>query len=803
MTDSKAPWLARGSAIALMMAAGIALAACGGGGGLNEDESAGIQQQLEDAQAQATADAAARVTAEAEAAAAETAKETAEAEKLKAEAEKAAADTARDVAVAEAAAAEMAKATAEAEKAKAETEKAAADAAREVAVAEAAAAETARLAAVAETAAAETARELAVAAKKTAEAEAAAARAATETAVAEAAEARTAQQAAETAKDAAEAAQRLAEDNADAQVALAETAKMEARDADAAVVQANAALTVAQDEQKAAEDERDVAIAARDEAQRQLGLALAATTAEERRRQEAEAEQDRLEQVAEDAQQQVTRADARQVREGLAATIGIADSGFVDPMVTPKYNAAADVSGTGGSFSNSNPTTGSLSGWFKTAFVKSTRDQIDRLEIYSNVEAVKSIRFRDSDYNDGTADDADIPNTGVVGPYDGTPVDHDDNAGTPNVVISPEGMIINWLSIPADIGRKDAVASPFPRESGTESYTLNDRGISEFDFLGIDTSATDYNGDDVHDRDDIRRLLEGYTDDENMVVEGYTDEQLDTTADGLDITRQELSRYIRGASFRDTTRYPQRYEYETRGSLGGASGTFRCGGNTQVTCSVRRTGSELEFPAPGPGTWTFRPSSASVSVRVEDSEYMYFGWWSRQNTGTGSWEFKAFHGPGGTDGHRVTDVTGVTGSAEYQGPAAGYYAIYEPASAGSEHGAFTATATLTADFDASPNTVSGTIDQFSGHADWSLSLEQANITGGNVVPTDNSVIWTIGDDPAAAGGSWEASFYSNLAPEDPPVVDLVPSGIAGTFRATYDQVGSLIGAFGAECETGC
>ena len=43
MTDSKAPWLARGSAIALMMAAGIALAACGGGGGLNEDESATLE----------------------------------------------------------------------------------------------------------------------------------------------------------------------------------------------------------------------------------------------------------------------------------------------------------------------------------------------------------------------------------------------------------------------------------------------------------------------------------------------------------------------------------------------------------------------------------------------------------------------------------------------------------------------------------------------------------------------------------------------------------------------------------------
>ena len=48
MTNSKAPWLARGSAIALMMAAGIALAACGGGGGLNEDESATLEERLED-----------------------------------------------------------------------------------------------------------------------------------------------------------------------------------------------------------------------------------------------------------------------------------------------------------------------------------------------------------------------------------------------------------------------------------------------------------------------------------------------------------------------------------------------------------------------------------------------------------------------------------------------------------------------------------------------------------------------------------------------------------------------------------
>ena len=289
-----------------MMAAGIALAACGGGGGLNEDESAGIQQQLEDALAQATADAAARVTAEAEAAAAETAKATAEAEKATAEAEKAVADAAREVAVADAAAAEMAKATAEAETATAEAARELAVAAREVAVAEAAAAETDRLAAEAETATADAARELAVAAKKTAEADAAAARAATKTAEDEAAAARTDQQAAEKARDAAKVAQTLAEDNADAQVALAVTANMAAQVAADAAEQADAALIEARAKQKEAEVERDAAVRAEATARQQLQAERQVATTEKQRRQEAERQ---AEQQQEQLQQQLTEAE--------------------------------------------------------------------------------------------------------------------------------------------------------------------------------------------------------------------------------------------------------------------------------------------------------------------------------------------------------------------------------------------------------------------------------------------------------------------------------------------------------------
>ena len=94
----------------------------------------------------------------------------------------------------------------------------------------------------------------------------------------------------------------------------------------------------------------------------------------------------------------------------------------------------------------------------------------------------------------------------------------------------------------------------------------------------------------------------------------------------------------------------------------------------------------------------------------------------------------------------------------------------------------------------------GTIDQFSGHSDWSLTLKHGNVNGGAVEPPDDGVSWSIGGN-AHEGGSWEANFYSNLALAQRTGV--VPSGIAGTFEAEYTEVGRLIGAFGAHCRTGC
>ena len=237
MTNSKAPWLTRGGAIALMAAAAIALAACSGGGGLNEDEAAGLQQGTRGRPGlQATTDAAARVTAEAEAAAAQTAKATAEAEK----------------------------------------------------------AEVARTAQVArQWQLRNWPRRLRLGRFPT------------------------------------------------PRPTSGRRLRKWPRTPSLRRSKADAALIVAQDKQKAAEDERDAALADEVEAQRQLRLAQQATTAEERRRQAAEAEQDRLAQDG--TRRRSGNCDQEQAGMSALAGPGHAETAARegpatdDPMITPSY----------------------------------------------------------------------------------------------------------------------------------------------------------------------------------------------------------------------------------------------------------------------------------------------------------------------------------------------------------------------------------------------------------------------------------------------------------------------------------
>ena len=462
-------------------------------------------------------------------------------------------------------------------------------------------------------------------------------------------------------------------------------------------------------------------------------MAQAATTAEERRRQQAEAEQDRLAQEAEDARQQVSQADAREVLKGL----GGLDDQTEDPnritatlMVTPHYRAATDVSGTPG-VTFVNPTTGSQGRWYRTEFSHTGGEFVDRMDVYSDAEAPDRVDFKDSTYNSG------------------------------NNIVNQEGDVVGAHTIMAVDGVHTA-SSAFPRTSSPPvSKNLVDRGMSKMQFEGAVEDSFDFDRDGDIDSMDLN------------------DDGLEAALVSADITRQQLVQYNSGR-FRDTDRYPFRYTYTTSGTLQGASGTYRCGGVAATAdCKVQKSGDHFNFV----GTWSFRPSSGTTDVLIADTEFMYFGWWSRQTVVGETWTFQTFHGP--TDS-RDAEVSDVSGTATYQGPAAGYYAIYQPLGAQSGQGDFSATANLTANFDT--NQLHGTIDQFSGHSDWSLTLQHAPINAGIASDNTDGVSWSIGG-RATEGGEWEAAFYSNFADPD----GIVPSGIAGTVRDRGHVLGRIPG----------
>ena len=526
--------------------------------------------------------------------------------------------------------------------------------------------------------------------------------------------------------------------------------RMDLEAAQEAAEEAEEARKKAEEEAAEAERKRLAEEAAREEAEaeaeRQRLAAVAAAEAEaeaERLRQEAEAERQRLADEAEAAQRVIDTERARVAISG-ARTLGTA------PVVgTIRHGAPAPVTDPVGPFTT---TTGSSGGWSTTTHTATREATRHTIEIYDNVEAPTRSAFRTSALNT-----EDVGPTGTTTVVDGT------------------GDVIGWVEIMNASGGDDnhsriAAAGSFPREIGNpKPFSLVDRGLTQSDYSGLGLAADG----------------------------SATDSDLDTAG----ITRQQYNQYRADRGFRDTDDFPQRYAYTTSGQLQGASGTYRCNGASDAaTCTVQNRGGSFEFG----GDWDFIPSSGTVQIVVPDGQYMWFGWWAQQTVEhqdpahpTNIWAFQANHG--GTNA--VTDLSAATGSATYKGPAAGHYAIYEPDTGDSSIGSFTASATLQADFDASPsNTVSGTITGFSNDSGWSLALKPGIVTGGTVARAEaDDVTWTIDGVPDDSG-EWEAGFYSNLPPGG--VITYQPHGIAGTFEATYDPSGvgaraAVIGGFGA------
>ena len=128
----------------------------------------------------------------------------------------------------------------------------------------------------------------------------------------------------------------------------------------------------------------------------------------------------------------------------------------------------------------------------------------------------------------------------------------------------------------------------------------------------------------------------------------------------------------------------------------------------------------------------------------------------------------------------------------------------EPRAGAPDAGAFTARATLVADFgDISElGTVTGTVGGFVVNGEtmdgWEAELQSAAIGADGAIPAVGAstagTLWSIDGETGAATGSptWSGEFHD---------VDenQLPNVATGTFEAAYGETGRITGAFGTTC----
>ena len=241
------------------------------------------------------------------------------------------------------------------------------------------------------------------------------------------------------------------------------------------------------------------------------------------------------------------------------------------------------------------------------------------------------------------------------------------------------------------------------------------------------------------------------------------------------------------------------------GTFDGADGLYQCAQAVDIACRSQVDGAGGLILS---GGWTFKPDNGAMVPEAANANFVAYGWWSRE--ASAGVDVIAFVDTVGTSAV-VSSTAGVTGTATYMGGAAGKYAISNPLGDDSEAGAFTAKAMLTAKFGNATDegTVSGMLTDFmsGGMAkDWTVMLKGAGtnegaaiasgvIGGGLTTSQTGQTVWSIGETPAGAAGSWGGSFYdAGTGTGDAPMT------AAGTFRAEYGPIGRMYGAFGATKE---
>ena len=248
------------------------------------------------------------------------------------------------------------------------------------------------------------------------------------------------------------------------------------------------------------------------------------------------------------------------------------------------------------------------------------------------------------------------------------------------------------------------------------------------------------------------------------------------------------------------------------GTYNGAEGTYRC---TAATGSCSVTFNAKGQVVGNSENWVFVPDKGATSEQP-DYDYLHYGFWLKRTTDEdGNVEYNEVETFAGSEIDQTDAVTGVAGSASYEGGAVGVYVndVLNPngTTANSTSGHFKADAELAATFgqvqddsgDVAAgtiaanmlNTITGTIDNFElsgGESNtWSVALS------GNIEAT------AVGFSGTAKGGVGEGSFsgmfHGAAASDDEATLEendsVYPHSATGEFNAGFTN-GSVAGAFG-------
>ena len=193
----------------------------------------------------------------------------------------------------------------------------------------------------------------------------------------------------------------------------------------------------------------------------------------------------------------------------------------------------------------------------------------------------------------------------------------------------------------------------------------------------------------------------------------------------LDESNADTLKRIMGTDFTHSGTLTHSYDsateaaFTTRGTYDGAPGLYRCE-DVSGTDRCRSTNDGKGSPTALGGVWHFKPDGgANAMAHQPDANYLYYGWWvSKDKDGdpTAASVFTGVHGAIAVPTSGTDSPEDLTGTATYEGHAAGKFAVSNPLDGTGNGGHFTADATLTAKFGAitAPNNggISGTVNNF-------------------------------------------------------------------------------------------